>query len=211
MEVQSVSRWDATPIKSKNKFKVAIAISVCAIAFLIATNAYLISTLNYDKQTNNTLDFANSSEDERSSLSRSVPESDAKLVENVAQLVIRVKALESDNQRLSAELNNLVDHDGVIERLVTHIRALHAQSEATRRDVVDAMVGPLPGSDPAFDMPGSDPALPVEATDPPFLSKAKHTIVTPVAAKVEVQKEAVPKPRGKAKPVVLEADEGATN
>ncbi|WP_156419551.1 hypothetical protein [Aureimonas sp. AU12] len=205
----SVSRWDATPIKANRKLKRNHFILISAGACLLVGVSYLTFQTN-SHHTSETVKISEKHADElRAAASDVGSSSDAKFGEIVAGLTMRVNALEADNKRLSAELTQLLDQDGVIAKLVTHIRALHAQSEATRRDVVDAMTGTVPESNPTFDMGAGEPDSPLETAETPVLSKARHTIVTPVA--VSAPAHVATAEKHKAKPAPAEPDEGNTN
>lgn len=204
MEVKSVVRWELPSEKPKRSFRY---VALLALAGVSATIYALSLAFPLEKPPfSSHLDVNQSSITEgianelRLSVSsdeaRRVPE----LVEAVSKLTSRVEALEKERNRLTSEMNELAGDDGVIARIVTHVRALHAKIEATRHDVVDAMMSPLPESQPAIGEQGRESETTMDGEGSPFMTKARHTIVTPVASasRVAEKVEASPKHKGMA-------------
>lgn len=215
MDVRSVTRWEM-PIETRtSKLKKRKGIAVLLTGAVFVFGAWLLypsegfgrkSPIQISESVANEL---------RAAVSERPAPSEANLGEIVARLDARVKALEGENQRLTTEMNQLLDHDGVINTLIAHVRSLHAQSEATRRDVVDALMAPLPevdGLSPSIEGDSAESTSSIAAGDgasTPLLTKARHTIVTPVAASASAS--VVTAEKHKAKSAPAEPDEGNTN
>ncbi len=158
MGVKSLDRWELP--KDEPKFGVrrnvlllifGASASIYAFTWVFPLN---ISTSFGDFATVKPYNSEEIAKEIRSAVSPDESSRVRELVESVSRLTSRVEALENERNRLTSEMNELAGDDGVIARIVTHVRALHAKIEATRHDVVDAMMSPLAENQPAISNEG---------------------------------------------------------
>lgn len=215
MGVKSLDRWEPPKKKSRIGFRTYAFLSLLGVSTSIFAVSW-IYPLKITSPIGNLIGYSPYSSEELAKEIRFSVSSDEsprvqELYESVSRLTSRVEALENERNRLRSEMNELAGDDGVIARIVTHVRALHAKIEATRHDVVDAMMSPLAENQPAMSDEGSELEAPKEGVGSPFLTKARHTIVTPVTAPSQVAEKDAPPSKHKAEPSQTMRSKGDTN
>ncbi|WP_279483547.1 hypothetical protein [Aureimonas sp. SK2] len=205
-----VSRWENNKSERKSERKRLALISLLVVCPLILGGAVIANYVSGAVETYDPIQTNSIASELRAALTPSPKPSNDELQNALAVFAQRLDVVEAENKRLKEEMDGLLNHDGVIQKLATHIRALHAQNEATRRDVVGALTQPVE-EDPASEFPIEPDASGVygeETQQPQLLTRAKHTVVTPAAV---TEAPAPEKAAPAKKPAKVDPEEGATN